>query len=394
MLIFVDEDIPGGRETFSRLGRVATFSGRAIRSAAFADADALVVRSVTRVDAALLAGSRVRFVGTVTTGMDHLDTSWLLSRGITVASAAGCNSVPVAEYVLAALLALARRRQFDLGARVLGVIGVGRIGSIIARWAQALGMQVLRCDPPLQRLHAAASPQPSSSPVDYVPFEHLAGAADIVTLHVPLTHEGADRTCGMVDTKWLAALKTGAILINTSRGDVVREDHLLASIDAGRLAAVVLDVWRNEPAIDPELVRRVDIATPHVAGYSVESRQRAVTMIFDALARFAAGAGSLPADRRQPSDLRPLGMHGGGNAISDITVAAGGPWRLAVTDVVLRACDIEAVDVRLRGAAGIAAFDEIRRACAGRREFGAHRPVGLAAAHPARRFLHEVGFAG
>jgi erythronate-4-phosphate dehydrogenase len=409
MLIAVDEDIPHAREVFGKLGEVRTMSGRAVRAADLADADALVVRSVTRVDAGLLAGSRVRFVGTVTTGVDHIDAPWLASQGITFASAAGCNSVPVAEYVLAALLLLSRRLRFGPSARTLGVIGVGRIGSIVARWAEALGMKVLKCDPPLERQQAAGCGQTPSlstqdsalrtqdsglstqrvpAPPKYVSFQQLASEADIITLHVPLTHEGADRTCDMVDAKWLGALKTGAILINTSRGDVVCEEDLAAAIDAGRLAAVVLDVWRHEPGINADLVRRVDVATPHIAGYSVESRQRAVAMIFEALAQF--GGVRLESHRRD-------GVGGKEGSISDIAVSPSEPWQAAVAEAVLRACDIEAIDAKLRarpgGSAGSEAFDALRGACAKRHEFGAHRARGPAEGGRARRFLAEIGFA-
>jgi erythronate-4-phosphate dehydrogenase len=374
MRIVVDEDIAGGRETLARLGDVRTVSGRTVRAADLADADALVVRSVTRVDAALLAGSPVRFVGTVTTGVDHVDTVWLADQGITFASAAGSNSRPVAEYILAAMLLLARRMKFDLPTKTLGVVGVGRIGSIVARWGEALGMRVVRCDPPLQRQQAAGV---------FASFEELAAVADIVTLHVPLTRDGVDRTLGMVDARWLASLKTGAILINTARGPVVREDDLIASIDANHLGAVALDVWLNEPDISADLARRVNIATPHIAGYSVESRERAVGMILDALAQFAGRAGGRP-----PRS---------GRSLNDVGVSPGGGWLQAVTDVVLAACGIEAIDAKLRGTMArpgkSAAFDELRRRCAERREFSNYRVRGLSGDDAAGGILGKIGFA-
>ena len=373
MRIIVDEEIANGREVFARLGDVRTVAGRTLRSADLADADALVVRSVTRVNAALLAGSPVRFVGTVTTGIDHIDTAWLADHGVAFASAAGSNSRPVAEYVLTAMLLLARRLKLDLPAMTLGVIGVGRIGSIVARWGELLGMRVLRCDPPLRRERPGEG---------YVGFEQLASAADIVTLHVPLTREGVDRTHELVDAKWLATLKTGAILINTSRGPVVREGDLLASVDAGHLAAVVLDVWLNEPDISADLARRVDIATPHIAGYSVESRQRAAGMIYDALARFAGlAAGSLPSPRR---------------SLNDVAVSLAGSPLLAMTEAALLACDIEAIDARLRGSLDgpgkSPAFDELRRWCAARHEFSRFRLSGPGIHEEVRDFLTEIGF--
>ena len=383
VLILVDEDIPQGRETFAPFGEVRTFAGRALTAAKVVDADALIVRSVTRVDASLLTGSRVRFVGTVTSGTDHVDAAWLAANGVAFASAADCNSAAVAEYVLAAVLLLAQRLDFDPAGLTLGVVGVGRIGSRVARWGRLLGMNLLLCDPPLQR--RTGSPE-------FVSAAQLARDADIVTLHVPLTQEGADATADLVDAGWLAGLKDGAMLINTSRGEVVREDHLSAALQSGWVRAAVLDVWRNEPRVDAALVQRAAVATPHVAGYSVEARQRAVLMIRDALARFiSSGEGVAPAEPRRPRRRTTARPEGRGSS----SVGPPGWWREAAAPVS-HACDIAAVDAAFRGALaqqrGAAAFDEVRLRCAARREFSAFALPTPVVSPSALQFLRCVGF--
>lgn len=406
VLIVVDEDIADAARVFGPLGTVRLVRGRGLSAAAVADADALVVRSVTRVDAALLAGSPVRFVGTATSGTDHIDTAWLAESGIAFADAAGCNSVTVAEYVCTALFLLARRLGFDPCCKTLGVIGVGRIGSIVARWAEALGMRVLRCDPPLQREEKRdrydlppSGPQASVHKSYLSPFSALAAEADIVTLHVPLTRDSPDATHGMVDAAWLGSLKKTAILINTSRGEVVREEALLAAMEAGRVGPVVLDVWCHDPDINRALASRAALATPHVAGYSAESKRRAALMIAEALARLTpppghaaaslqAAAGEVAADSGDLS-LCPDGP-------IDITVTPHDPPWAAVAEVLSRACKIESADAELREACAAQAaarrFDEIRRRFSERREFPAHHVTGRTPSPPILAALRVLGF--
>ncbi|MBN2561214.1 MAG: 4-phosphoerythronate dehydrogenase [Phycisphaerae bacterium] len=398
MLIMIDESIWGVPEIFEDLGEIRTFAGRSLRPADVADADAVVVRSVTRVDGTLLAGSRVRFVGTATSGVDHVDAAWLEAHGITFATAAGCNARPVAEYVLAAVLLLAERMGFDPPKQAMGVVGVGHCGSRVARWARALGMGVLLCDPPLQRQTSGTGVSPvSPREPRFIDAAELARQSDIVTLHVPLTRSGADSTWDMVDEEWLSHLKPGAILVNTSRGEVVREDDLLAAKDAGRLGGVVLDVWRNEPDVREDLVQRVDIATPHIAGSSVEAKRRGGLMIRTALADFlrrqcgvevqstssdAFAEAKIVADGTEPIGAMPL--------------ALGGDWWRDVATVVRSVCDLASADRAFREAVSRlgsrACFDELRTASASRREFGPIRLGPSPTQGAAGKFLSEIGF--
>ena len=386
MLIVADESILGIQATFGRFGEVRLAGGRAMDAAGVMDADALIVRSVTRVGAELLAGSRVRFVATVTSGIDHVDTAWLARQGIAFASAAGCNARTVAEYVVGAILLLAERLDFDPHEKVLGIVGVGRIGSRVAEFGEALGMQVLRCDPPLQRLFGGG---------EYVAFGELAAAADMVTLHVPLTHEGEDATCDMVDSAWLAALRRGAMFINTSRGEVVCETDLAGALSAGRLRAAVLDVWRNEPRVDEGLLRLADVATPHVAGYSVEAKARGIAMIAEAMAGFIGD--SIRTDHSASCGESPaVGLEATDHGAGDIMVAPGASGMEAVTQAVLQACDIPGVDGAFRqwvATAGLGVcFDKVRTACLARREFAAYRVRGVAREDPAGEVLGRLGF--
>jgi erythronate-4-phosphate dehydrogenase len=273
MRIVADANIPFVRECLSSVGEVRVLSGRDITPQVVADADALLVRSITPVNEQLLAGSPVRFVGTATIGFDHVDIPYLERCGIGFASAPGSNANSAAEYVIAALLEVARRKKIRLESSSIGVIGVGNVGGRVARKCEALGMQVLRNDPPLQR---------KTGDPKYVPLEALYDC-DFITIHTPLTKEGIDKTFHLADAGFFARLKQGAVFVNASRGAVVETQALKAAIRSGRLRAVVLDVWEGEPNIDVELLGMVDLATPHIAGYSFDGKVAGMIMIYRSL---------------------------------------------------------------------------------------------------------------
>ncbi len=273
--LVIDAAIPHAAEAFSEFGNVQLLPGDRIDRAALQRADVLIVRSVTRVDAALLESTPVRFVGSATIGTDHIELNYLHSRGIAFANAAGCNADAVAEYVITAIVEVLHRRGAELAQQSIGIIGVGNIGSRVARMAAALGMRVLKNDPPLQR---------ATGSKEYLPLHTVLGA-DIVTLHVPLNRAGPDATVHLLDGERLQALAPHSLLINTARGPIIDNAALLARLQSGNGPATVLDVWEHEPAPDPELVRRVAIGTPHIAGYSLEGKARATQMVYEALCR-------------------------------------------------------------------------------------------------------------
>jgi erythronate-4-phosphate dehydrogenase len=275
-VIIVNKNTPRSVETFGQLGTVRALKTDEITPDSVREAEVLVVRSETTVDEKLLAGSKVRFVGTVTIGTDHCDLEYLKSRGIGFASAPGSNSNSVAEYVTAALLTWAQRTKQELRGKSIGVVGVGNVGKKVARISRILGLKVYLNDPPLQRLTADSS---------YLPLDELMGA-DFITLHVPLTRAGGDATYHLFAESRLAKMKKGAVLINTSRGAVVEGQALLSALRSGHLSTAILDVWEGEPNIDTALLENVMLGTPHIAGYSLDGKLNAVRMIAEAAARF------------------------------------------------------------------------------------------------------------
>jgi len=267
MKIVADENIPFAREAFSSLGDVTLAHGR--RMPPLHDTDVLIVRSITRVDEALLGNSPVRFVGTATIGYDHIDVDYLKKRNIGFASAPGSNSNSVSEYVVAALLVYARDRGITLDGRSIGVIGVGNVGSKVVRKCESLGMRVLKNDPPLYD----KTRDPSFLPLGDVI------TADFITLHVPLAKDGDYPTYHMVNRDFVRSMN--GVLINSSRGSVVDEGALSSAL-GGAVHAAILDVWENEPNIDRSLALRVS-GTPHIAGYSFDGKVNGTQMMYDAV---------------------------------------------------------------------------------------------------------------
>lgn len=270
MKIIADKNIPflEGRIEDADL---VMLPARDINADTVRDADALIVRTRTHCDAALLKGSKVKFIATATIGTDHIDLPWCAEHGIIVRNAPGCNAPGVALYVWNALL----RNGFDTGKSILGVIGCGNVGSIVAQWGRRLGTQVLVCDPP--RKDAGMTDH------EYLPLEEVLSRCDAVTLHTPLTREGKYLTFHLINHTSLSALKPGAIFVNAARGEVTATDALCNAVSDGIISTAVIDTWENEPDIDPRLLNMADIATCHIAGYSVEGKQRATRMALQAL---------------------------------------------------------------------------------------------------------------
>lgn len=351
--VLVDENVPYALETFGTFGSVRTLAGRRITAADVQDADVLIVRSVTRVDRALLSQSRVRFVGTATIGTDHVDVDYLNERGIAFASAPGSNATSVAEYVIAALLLSAHARQASLEGAAIAIIGVGNVGRRVAARAQGLGMQCLLNDPPRQR--AGDGP-------DFVTLDDALARADYVTLHVPLERGGPDATAGMADRRFFEKMKSRAVFLNTSRGGVVDEPALADALDSGRIAQAILDVFRREPDIDAEMVRRAFVATPHIAGYSFDGKVEATLMLYRAFAVWSNRLDEMNTELVLPlSDVPRLDLSG-----------RIGDDEAVLREAVLSVYDIKEDDRALRQAAaqpdaGVQ-FDLLRKRYRRRRE--------------------------
>jgi erythronate-4-phosphate dehydrogenase len=295
--ILADANIPHAEDLFAAFGRVEVRPGAALDARTVADADVLLVRSVTVVDADLLRGSRVRFVGSATIGTDHVDLDFLATEGIAFAHAPGSNAESVVEYVLAALLAVLAARGEALRGRTVGVVGCGAIGGRLALRLPALGAEVLRNDPPLA--------EASGVQWEYHPLDAVLDRADVLTLHPPLTRTGPYPTHHLIGARELEALRPGALLVNASRGAVVDNAALREALGAGRLGGAVLDVWEGEPSPDPAVLARCALGTPHIAGYSYDGKVEGARMLAAALAawlRQEPSETSLP----EPEALPPL----------------------------------------------------------------------------------------
>ncbi|AOZ11478.1 MULTISPECIES: 4-phosphoerythronate dehydrogenase PdxB [Pseudomonas] len=276
MLIVADENIPLIEEFFASFGEIRRLPGRQITRADVHDADVLLVRSVTRVDRELLEGSAVKFVGTCTIGTDHLALDDFEHAGIQWASAPGCNARGVVDYVLGSLLTLADIEGADLAQRTYGVIGAGEVGGRLVRVLRDLGWKVQVCDPLRQAAEGA----------DYVSLEQIIEQCDVISLHTPLSKSGDFATWHLLDETRLNRLKPGTWLINASRGPVVDNAALRNVLNAREDLQAVLDVWEGEPQVDVELADLCVLATPHIAGYSLDGKQRGTAQIYQALCAF------------------------------------------------------------------------------------------------------------
>lgn len=351
MKVIVDENIPYGREAFSTLGEVVTRHGRAISPEDVRDAELLLVRSITKVNAALLEGSAVRFVATATIGEDHIDKAWLASQGIGFSSAPGCNANSVGEYIVAALLHLAAKHDLTLAGRSLGVVGVGNVGSNVARKAAALGMNVVLNDPPLAE---------ATGDTKYRPLDEIL-ACDFITTHVPLTKEGPHRTVHLVDAEFLSQMKPGSFFLNTARGPVCDNGALLACLQSGHLRGAILDVWEGEPDVRLDVLDAVDIATPHIAGYSFDGKVNGTRQIYEAACEHLGVAADWSVDALLPEPEHPLLQLEG--QPGDLKHAVDTVYPLLEDDARMRA-------IKEQPAEGRAAyFDILRKTYPRRREF-------------------------
>lgn len=366
MKIVADDNIPGIREWCGSLGEIELVEGRHLRRAQLHAAEVLLVRSVTRVNEALLAGTPVQFVGTATAGVDHIDLDYLRARGIHFAAAPGCNALAVAEYVLACCVAYADERQQPLAELTVGVIGYGEAGSAVVRLLSVLGVHCLVSDPP----RALRDPDLQDLPLSAVL------RADIVTLHVPLTMSGPYPTHQLIGEAEIAAMSPRAMLINAARGGVFREQAWIA--DAQR--RLVLDCWIGEPRIDPVLRDTCWIASPHIAGHTVDARWRATEMLAGQLAAFLGAAAPV-----NPAPLPSV-------TVSWPDEKHAEPWQ----NLVFTCCDPRHCTAALRAGTGApdagVYFDQLRKRFGVRREFGAHTIAGVPDQRVLRDRLEALGF--
>ncbi|NVZ66423.1 4-phosphoerythronate dehydrogenase PdxB [Pseudomonas gingeri] len=291
MLIVADENIPLIDAFFAGFGEIRRLPGRAIDRAAVAEADVLLVRSVTPVSRELLEGSAVRFVGTCTIGTDHLDLDYFQEAGIHWSSAPGCNARGVVDYVLGSLLTLAEIEGAELARRTYGVIGAGEVGGRLIKVLRGLGWKVLVCDPPRQAAEGG----------DYVDLEQIIEQCDVISLHTPLIRSGALSTWHLLDRQRLGRLRPGTWLINAARGPVVDNAALRDVLLEREDLQAVLDVWEAEPQVDVELAELCVIGSPHIGGYSLDGKQRGTAQIYQAYCAFIGQAPVVSLDDLLPA---------------------------------------------------------------------------------------------
>jgi len=345
-----------GQDAFSVAGKTAVVPDREISRDDLMDADALIVRSKTKITEELLKGTPVKFVGTATAGTDHMDTGWMERNGIYWCAAPGCNANSVSEYLIAALLVLGQRHGFDLEGKTIGVIGCGNVGSLVVRKCHALGMNVLRNDPPL----AAVSTDP-----DFVSLEQVLAESDIVTLHVPLVKQKPWPTERMADYRFFEQLRPGAVFINAARGSVCDYDALLAARAGGAVSHMVIDVWSPEPVFRTDVLETADLASPHIAGHSYEGKLNGTITCYKELCNFfeIPGTWDVAASLPEP-EIPALTMDCRGRDDEEV-----------LHEMVRRVYDITIDDALIRNAAvhneidRARNFDALRKTYRTRREF-------------------------
>ena len=274
MKVIVDNKIPYIKGVIETLAdEVLYASGTDFTPDLIKDADALIIRTRTMCNEQLLKGSRVSFIATATIGFDHIDTDYCRKAGITWTNAPGCNASSVAQYIQSSLILLHQLRGKDPKNCTLGIVGVGNVGSKVAKMAQQLGMRVLLNDPPRQK---------SETGQKFDSLETLLQECDILTFHTPLNREGEYKTYHLADEAFFHSLQRHPVLINTSRGEVIHTEALLKAIETGQVSDAIIDVWENEPDISKPLLNKVFIGTPHIAGYSADGKANATRMALDA----------------------------------------------------------------------------------------------------------------
>ena len=295
MKIIADKNIPflEGRLQDAEL---ILMSASDIDADAVKDADALIVRTRTICNKNLLERSKVKLIASATIGTDHIDIPWCLKNGIAVSNAPGCNAPGVALYVWSNLF----RNGFDPARHTLGVIGCGNVGGIVAQWGEKLGVRILVSDPPRK--------EKGYTDREYLSLEEVLSQSDAVTLHTPLTHDGKYPTYHLINQYSISSLKPKSIFINAARGEVAETKALVKVIQEGKISRTIIDTWEGEPCIDLGLLQLADTATCHIAGYSVEGKQRATRMALESLAKtlgIEVDLDGLQGPYKEPSLLTP-----------------------------------------------------------------------------------------
>jgi erythronate-4-phosphate dehydrogenase len=371
MKILIDEAMPYAHDLFSQIGEVISKPGRDINAEDLQGVDALMIRSVTKVNRELLKqADRLKFVGTATAGMDHVDQALLKQQGIFFTAAPGCNKVGVAEYVISTLMVLSLQQGFSIFDKVVGIVGAGQVGSYLAHCLQAIGIKVLLNDPPKQAQGDARR---------FVSLDTLLDQADVVTLHTPMIREGDWPTHHLMGQARLSQMRSDQILINAARGPIVDNAALKERLAVADGFCASLDVFEHEPEVDLALLPYLSFATPHIAGYGLEGKARGTTMIFNFFCQFLGRKERADANQLLPTAPIPR-------------IALDSAW----DEATLRSITQLVYDVRhddaifRRTIAEKGAFDRMRKNYWDRREYSAIQIQGREQSNLAQ--LSQLGF--
>ncbi len=371
MKFIIDDKIPYVKGALEPFGDVIYLPGAKITRDIVKNADALLIRTRTICNESLLSGSSVKFIATATIGYDHIDTAYCRNAGINWTNAPGCNSGSVEQYLASALVTYAETKNLDLKNLCIGVVGVGNVGSKVARLCRLLGMKVLLNDPPRAR---------TEDPSAFVSLENIMAEADIISLHVPLNLHGEDATYHLADTGFFSGLKQRPLLINTCRGEVVNTSAVKTALAQGQVSGYICDCWEQEPDIDLELLSMAWLATPHIAGYSRDGKAKGTQMSIQSLSRYF----SLRLDQWQPA-----GIEQPGNPVFELNGKGKNEQQL-ITEAVVATYNIRSDDSALRRDS--TKFELLRGDYPVRREFAAFTIVPVNIAPSIIKLLKNMGF--
>jgi erythronate-4-phosphate dehydrogenase len=368
MKIVIDDKIPFIRGLLEPVAEVLYKKGSDIRHKDVIDADALIVRTRTICDKNLLEGTKIRLIVSATIGSDHIDSAWCKANGIKWTNAPGSNSGSVMQYIASALMFLKIKYKLELSQLTLGVIGIGNIGSKVVRLAELLGIKVLQNDPPRENIEGKGS---------FMELKQLLAKSDIVTVHVPLTFTGKYPTYHLASDDFFSLMKKRGFFINTSRGQVCDENSLTRYLKNSFLTSCILDVWETEPNPDPVLLKYACLATPHIAGYSLDGKLNATTIVVREICKF------LKIDVRFPSaNILPVPEN------SEIDLSEYNENKLqTICDIVLKTYPISVDSELLKNRPD--KFEELRENYWPRREFKAYKISGE---HTIKSLLLQIGF--
>jgi erythronate-4-phosphate dehydrogenase len=371
MRIIIDNKIPYINGVLEPFFEVIYLPGSLTTKEAVKDADALITRTRTICSKETLEGSRVKFIATATIGFDHIDVNFCEAAGIQWANAPGCNAESVNQYISSALFSWSMRKNRALTGKTIGIVGVGQVGSRVAKTCEILGMNVLLNDPPRERKEGSSQ---------FVSLESIREQADVITFHVPLNMDGVDRTYHMVSGDFLRNLKKSPLFINTCRGEVFETEAVREAAEESNISGMILDCWENEPDLDLRLLETADYGTPHIAGYSKDGKANGTRASVRAISRFF----SLGIDEWEPSGVeppeQPIIELDGHNRCAESVLA----------EAILATYEIESDDTALRDNPQL--FEQLRGDYPVRREFGCYSVRTINVAPEILEKLERLGF--